>query len=213
MDDLTFLSDFASQYSFGQGTLRVALPNGQVEHVSDCINPNRLLDRCPLLYHVFEFGHESRLQASIEAPSRTAVICLLRYCYTGSYLSQDADCGPILLLPHVQMFRVAEDFDVPELQLLAHGNFSCQINYACSLPDPPQDLLETIQYIYMHFSSPQSRQHDGIHQTLLNYCISVFQYHRLAENAQFLWLVRDLPEFRQDLCRTNMNRDFQDDCE
>ncbi|KAF2828645.1 hypothetical protein CC86DRAFT_288307 [Ophiobolus disseminans] len=207
MDDLTFINDWAPGY----GTLKAVYPNGQVDHISDCIEPHLLLDKCPLLYHVFEYGHPNRIQAEIEAPSRTAVIALLRYCYTGSYLPWDAEYAPILFMPHVELFKMAHDFDVPELQLLTHGNLSCQVSYACSLPNPPQDLLETIQYVYKHCARPQ-QQHDDLRNTLLNYCISVFQSNQLGDSAQFLQVVREIPEFRQDLCRTNMHRNFEDDC-
>jgi hypothetical protein len=40
----------------------------------------------------------------------------------------------------------------------------------------------------------------------------MFQYHNLNESIDFLEVARQIPEFRQDLCRTNMERNFQDDC-
>ena len=212
MDNLTFLDDLGSDYGDNNAILKAVLTNGRVDHISERISPYRLIDKCPLLYHQFERGYQSRLQASIEAPSRTAVIALLRYCYTGSYLPLDAEYAPILFLMHAEVYKMAEDLDIPELQLLAHGNFSCQIDFACSLPDPPADLLETIRFIYCYLASPQSRQQQVLVHTLLNYCISMFQYHKLGENVAFLEVVRQIPEFRQDLCRTNMARDFEDDC-
>lgn len=213
MDDLSFLDQLLSaDYGENTATLKVVLPHGQVEHISDQICPYRLLDNCPLLYHAFEFGHHSRLQASIEAPSRSAVIALLRYCYTNNYLPPDAEYAPIMFLPHAQIYKMAKDFDIPELQIMAHGHFAFQVEFACSLPEPPNDLLETIRYIYVHFASPEARLHEDILQTLLNYCISVFQYHKLGESAEFLEVVTDIADFRQDLCRTNMDRNFQDDC-
>jgi hypothetical protein len=213
MDDLSFLEQLQNgDYGCNNATLKVVLPDGRVDHISDRISPYRLFDNCPLLYHAFEFGFQSRLHASIEAPSRTAAIALLRYCYTNNYLPPNAEYMPLMFLPHAQVYKLAEDFDIPELQLIAHGNFSCQVEFACSLPEPPHDLHETIRYIYIYFASLESRQQQGLLHTLLNYCISVFQYHRLGESAEFLEVVRQIPEFRQDLCRTNMARNFQDDC-
>jgi hypothetical protein len=213
MEDLTFLEQFGGE-SCGDnsGTLKATDTEGNICHISDRINPFRLLDSCPLLYHAFEYGSQSRLQASIEAPSRTAVIALLRYCYTGSYLPPGSEYAPILLLLHAQVYKMAEDFDVPELQLLAHGNFSVQVDVACSLPVPPQDLLETIRYVYAHFATPQARQQQGLIHTLLNYCVAVFQSNKLGESGEFLEVVKQVPEFRQDLCRTNMERNFEDEC-
>jgi hypothetical protein len=212
MEDLTFLEQFGGDYGDNNGILKAVDSEGQVCHISDCISPFRLLDSCPLLYHAFEYGSQSRLQASIEAPSRAAVISLLRYCYTGSYLPPGSEYAPVLLLLHAQVYKMAEDFDVPELQLVAHGNFSVQVNCACSLPMPPQDLLETIRFVYAYFASPQARQQQGLVHTLLNYCVSVFQYHKLGESFQFLEVIRQVPDFRQDLCRINMERNFQDEC-
>jgi hypothetical protein len=214
MEDLTFIDELAGDCGASNATLKNVDTEGRVSLISDCVSPYRLLDNCPLLYHAFEHGSQSRLQASIEAPSRVAAIALLRYCYTGSYLPPCAcaEDAPILLLLHAQIYKMAEDYDVPELQLLAHGNFSVQVECACSLPLPPQDLLETIRYVYANFASPQARQQQGLLHTLLNYCISVFLYHQLGESVEFLQVVQQIPEFRQDLCRTNMDRNFQDDC-
>ncbi|KAH7380090.1 hypothetical protein BKA66DRAFT_420212 [Pyrenochaeta sp. MPI-SDFR-AT-0127] len=212
MDDLSFLETFG-ECGASNATLKAVLASGQVCHISDHICPYNLIDACPLLYHAFEYGFHSRLQASIDAPSRSAVVSLVRYCYTGSYLSaEEAEYAPILLLPHAETYKLAEDFNVPALQLLAQGNFSCQVDFACCLPAPPQDLLETIKFVYHHYAAQLSRQQHSLVNTILNYCISNFLYHRLAENTDFLAVVADIPEFRQDLCRTNMERNFQDDC-
>jgi hypothetical protein len=212
MEDLTFLDQLGGHYGDNNGTLKAVDSEGYVCHISDRISPFRLLDNCPLLYHAFEYGYQGRLQANIEAPSRAAAVALLRYCYTGSYLSPGSEYAPVLLLLHAQVYKLAEDFDVPELQLLAHGDFSVQVDCACSLPTPPGDLLDTIRYVYAHFATPQARQQQGLVHTLLNYCVSVFQYHKLGESVEFLEVVREVPEFRQDLCRTNMERNFQDEC-
>ncbi|KAH7400855.1 hypothetical protein DE146DRAFT_476758 [Phaeosphaeria sp. MPI-PUGE-AT-0046c] len=212
MEDTTFLDDLGDDYDNSNATLKIVDFQGGVYNVSDRISPFRLLDKCPLLYHAFEYSSQGRLQASIEAPSRAGAIALLRYCYTGSYLPPGSEFAPILLLLHAQVYKIAEDFDMPELQLSAHGNFSVQVDCACSLPMAPQDLLETIRYVYIHLASSQARQQQGLVHTLLHYCISRFQYHRLGESTEFLEAVRQIPDFRQDLCRINMERNFEDSC-
>jgi hypothetical protein len=116
------------------------------------------------------------------------------------------------ILPHAETYKIAEDFDVPELQLLAHGNFSCQLEFACCLPIPPQDLLETVRFVYRHYASQQARRQHGLVGSLLNYCISTFLSHKLGEDAEFLQIAAEIPDFRQDLCRVNMERNFQDEC-
>ncbi|KAL1800274.1 hypothetical protein ACET3X_000616 [Alternaria dauci] len=211
MDDLSFL-DAHLERGQSNATLKVVLPNGEVREISDRICPFKFLDKCPLLYHAFEYGFQSRLQASLEAPSEYAIISLLRYCYTGSYLPPQAEYGPILLLPHVETYKIAEDFDVPELQLLAHGNIAIQIDFACSLPAPPQDLFETIRFVYRHYASQKARRQHALVGTILNYCISTFLTHKLGQEAEFLKVAADIPDFRQDLCCTNMGRNFEDEC-
>lgn len=211
MNDLSFLND--SGYGAGDATLKAVLPGGKVMQISDNISPFRFLDTCPLLYHTFEHNSESRLQASIEASSEAAVISLARYCYTGSCLVAEPDGDSILLLQHAETYKIAEDFDVPELQIMAHGNFECQIEYACYLPKSPSDLLDTIRFIYRHFASDEARRKHNLVATLLNYCVAVYLYHKLGENLDFLTAVHEIPAFRQDLCRTNIARNFEDDCE
>ena len=211
MDDLSFLDVFNDRGT-NNAILRAVLPDGQVCEISDRICPYKFLDGCPLLYHAFEFGFQSRPQASIDAPSTSAVVSLLRYCYTGTYVTRDAEYSPISLLQHVEAYKMAMLFDIPELQLLAHGNFSCQTDFACSLPEPPHDLFDTIRFVYQHFADQDSHYQHGLVNTLRNYCISIFIYHKLEENAEFLKIVAEIPAFRQDLCRTNIERNFRDDC-
>ncbi|KAF2133349.1 hypothetical protein P153DRAFT_353720 [Dothidotthia symphoricarpi CBS 119687] len=208
MDDLSFLENYG--YA-DNATLKVALPDGQVCHISDCVNPFRFLDHCPLLYHAFESDEHGRLQASIEATSTSSVVSLLRFCYTGGYIPIEQCAELFSLLQHAEIYKLASNFDVPELQLVAHGNFSCQIECACSLPTTPQDLPETIRFVYKHFSGHELQQEHNLVNTLLNYCVSAYHYHKLGENAEFLKVVDDIPIFRQDLCRTNIARGFTDD--
>lgn len=214
MDDLSFLDEvLTSDYGASNATLKAVLPGSKVVHISDNITPFKFLDACPLLYHSFEYNSQSRLQASIEASSETAVISLARYCYTGSYLAAEPDGESIVLLQHAETYKIAEDYDVPELQIMAHGNFSCQIEYACCLPKPPNDLLDTIRFVYRHFASEEARRKHNLVDTLLNYCVAVYLYHKLGVTLDFLTAVHEIPAFRQDLCRTNIARNFEDECE
>ncbi|KAH6616880.1 hypothetical protein C7974DRAFT_53721 [Boeremia exigua] len=213
MNDLTFLDEeLASDYGASDAILKAVLPGGKVVHISDAVSPYKFLDACPLLYHAFEYNAQSRLQASIDASSETPVIALARYCYTGSYLAAEPGGETIMLLQHAETYKIAEDFDVPELQIMAHGNFSCQIEYSCCLPNPPEDLLDTIRFIYRYFASDEARRKHNLVDTLLNYCVAVYLYHKLGENLDFLTAVHKIAAFRQDLCRTNIARNFEDAC-
>lgn len=213
MNDLTFLNvELANEYGDSNAILKVVLPGGKVIHIADIINPIKFLESCPLLYHAFELNAQDRLQAGIEATSEAAIISLVRYCYTGSYLAGEPEVDSVQLLQHAETYKIAEDFDVPELQIMAHGNFSCQIEYACCLPQPPADLLDTIRFIYRNFASDEARRKHNLVDTLLNYCVAVYLIHKLGENLDFLTAIHELPAFRQDLCRTNIVRNFEDDC-
>ncbi|KAJ4382011.1 hypothetical protein N0V86_002337 [Didymella sp. IMI 355093] len=213
MDNLTFFDEeLSNEYGTSDAILKAVLPGGKVIHISNNVSPSKFLDTCPLLYYAFEYNAQSRLHANIEASSDTAVISLARYCYTGSYLADEPDGDSVLLLQHAETYKIAEDFDVPELQIMAHGNFSCQIEYACCLPKHPKDLLDTIRFIYRHFASDEARRNHNLVDTLLNYCVAVYLYHKLGESLEFLTAVHEIPAFRQDLCRTNIVRNFEDDC-
>lgn len=211
MDDLTFL-DLVSESCGGKATLKVVLADSQVVQISDRVSPFRFLDRCALLYHAFELDFLGRLQASFEAPSVSSAIALVRYCYTNNYLPECDDAASAPLLLHAHTYRLAEIFDIPELELLAHGNLACQMDFACSRPTPPEDLLETIRFVYQNFGDAQPRLQNCLINTLCNYCISTFLYHKLGGKKGFMNLVCEIPEFGQDLCITNMDRNFEDDC-
>ena len=66
--------------------------------------------------------------------------------------------------------------------------------------------------MYRHYASQKARRQHALVDTLLNYCISTFLAHRLGEEAEFLKIAADVPDFRQDLCRMNMERNFEDEC-
>ena len=211
MDDLKFLE--AGGDADAAGTLRITLPDGQVRRISDRICPDKLLELCPILCHTFEHGSENRSQACIPAPSVSAAIALLRFCYTDNYLPPGFDAAALPLLPHAEVYKLAKDFAASELQQLAHANFTYHTEMACSFPEFPCDLLETIRFVYLDRISQKCSPQQGLLETLLNYCIAVFERQKLATSPQFLALLEAIPEFHQDLCRTLRLRNFEDDCE
>jgi hypothetical protein len=85
MADISFL-DVLNERGEGNATLRAVLPGGEVCQISNHICPFKFVDRCPLLYHAFECGSQSRLQASIEA-SIYAITCLLPLLTSCRYVS------------------------------------------------------------------------------------------------------------------------------
>lgn len=205
MDDLDFLTQVAG--GDATATLMVLLPDSTVTQIRN-VSPFRILEKCALLYHAFEFGAHSVRQASIEATSRRAVVSLLRFLYTGNYLAAEQQCS---LLTHAEAFKVGEDYDVPELQVSAYVNFTRETEFSCSLSTPPPDLCDTVRFLYKYFADQQWRQQQSLLDTLLNYCLATFKYQGLGEREDFRQVVFDTPAFHRDLCRTSMNRDFQDE--
>lgn len=66
MDDLDFLEQASTADSSAVATLMVLLPDGSVIQIPD-INTFIVLDKCPLLYHAFEFReYGDAQQASVE---------------------------------------------------------------------------------------------------------------------------------------------------
>jgi hypothetical protein len=207
MDDIAFLASTAGDDA--TAVLQVLLPDGTVERIPR-VSPLQILDKCPLLYHALEFGEYGVRQASIEATSRYAIVSLLRYIYTGDYLPHDQ---PACLLNHAETYRIAENYDVPELQVSAYVGFSAQTECSCSIKEPPAFLCEAVRFIYEHLVTHESSREHSLLDTLLNYCLAMFAYQGLGERTDFRQLVFDLPAFHRDLCRMSMQRGFLDDGE
>lgn len=145
-----------------------------------------------------------------KATSRSAVISLLRFLYTGTYLLEPEECLGSLL-PHAEAFKLAHDFDVPELQVQAYVNFTRETEFACCNATPPADLCGTIRFIYEHFAGQHLEEHRSLLDTILNYCVSVFTYQMLGDRGDFRQTAFENPTFHQDLCKTSMRRNFEDD--
>ncbi|KAL1610258.1 hypothetical protein SLS60_001923 [Paraconiothyrium brasiliense] len=210
MGDLDFLDQAAAADNSATSTLMVLLPDGTVTQIHN-ISRFTLLDKCPLLFHAFEFREFGDVeQASIEATSRSAIVSLLRFLYTGSYLLDPDGCLGSLL-PHVEAFKLAEDFDVPEFQVQAYVNFTRETEFSCCNATPPSDLCHTIKFIYQHFAAQESQEHQSLLDTILNYCVSVFTYQVLGDREDFRQTAFENPTFHRDLCRISMSRNFEDD--
>ena len=182
---LTFLRTY-SWPTVGNATMTILLPDATVARIEQ-INPAIVSEKCPLLGFAFDDGIDGS-HASLEASSENAIVCLLRYLYTNDYLPEEHEetLTPGLLL-HAEVYKLARDFDVPELQVAAYCNFSGQTEMSCSLPTPLADLCDTIRFVYTHLENEQS-----LIDTLLHYCVSVFGYHRLGSNQDFRQAAFDL---------------------
>ena len=60
--------------------------------------------------------------------------------------------------------------------------------------------------IYEHL-----RDHDNLIDAIVNYCVSCFLQHHLAEDPEFQQLAYELRPFHQALCKNSLDRGFQND--
>lgn len=199
--------DFLAAYPDGNAAITVLLPDGTVSRI-DNVSPMAIREKCPLLWYAFNDGPNGDQQASIEADSTALVACFLRFLYTGTYLSPEEQDCPYSLLRHAQLYKMAQDFDVPELQVRANVSFLRETEFSSYMPNPPIDLCDAIRFVYKHLADQQH-----LLDTLLNYCVSSFRYHGLENDPTFRQVAFDTPEFHKGLCRTSFKRDFQDDGE
>lgn len=190
----------------GNATLLVTCPWPYSTERIQGLSPTIIGERCPLLMYAFDDGPDGCPQAGIEATSAESVNIFLRYLYTGGYPSPDDTERPSSLLNHAEVYKMAMDFDVPELKVLVNYSFTRETEFACSTPDKPIDLCEAIRFVYEHLPGEQD-----IIDTLLNYCVSNFAYHRLGSLPAFRQMAYENPEFHRGLIQTNLKHGFEDD--
>lgn len=174
------------------------------------INVNLIDQRCPLLAMAFE---ESRSgpKLYLESLSSATALPLLRFLYTGSYAfiptSDDFyEDVPTSVLLHCQMYRLGDMYELNELKTQAYVNVLRQCEFGCSSPEKPIDLCAAIRFIYEHL-----RAHETLVETMINYCVSCFLRHRLAQDPDFQKLAYELRPFHQELCKNSMNREFENE--
>jgi hypothetical protein len=201
MADFEFLKVFEP----GSATLIVLLPDCTVSRIPN-LNPAIINIKCPLLGYAFDDGPNGDLQATIEATSPAVVAAFLRYIYTDDYPPPQEDDGPFSLLIHAEIYKLALNYDVPMLQVLAQSCFFRETELSCSVPYPPIDLCAAIRFIYEDRDCFQS-----FIDTLVNYCVTCFKYHGLGSNSEFRRVAFETPEFHKGLFQTNLGRDFVDD--
>lgn len=194
--------DFLQNFPPGNATLMIITPDGTSSTIYN-LDTDIIGQRCPLLELSFETDINNVPKANIEANSQEIVVRFLRFLYQGSYLDYDELCSMLL---HAELCRLADRYEVPELQVSAHGNIIRETELSCSQPTPPIDLCPSIRFIYEHLSN-----HKQLIDTILNYCVFCFLYHGLGANKEFRQVAFELQPFHQDLCRTNFKRGFEDE--
>lgn len=196
---------------YPQGDATITFPNeaGEMDSISG-LHPWIMEERCPLLAQSFEDTRSGpRLHLEVLSP-RTARP-FLRYLYTGSYAfpGRSGDVYediPTSVLLHCELYRLGDIYDLVDLKQQANVNVTRQCEFGCSSPNKPIDLCAAIEYVYQHL-----RDHTGLLETIICYCVTCFLRHNLDDDAVFQALAYRLREFNQDLCRESMKRDFEDE--
>ncbi|KAF2205021.1 hypothetical protein GQ43DRAFT_85872 [Delitschia confertaspora ATCC 74209] len=189
-------------------TLLVLLPDGSIDRIR-FLNPEDIGDRCPIFAASFEHSHCSgQLQASLSVSSVDVAVCFLRFIYLRSYIVYD-DFGkrdPCSLLTHSELYKLGEIYEMPQLQVAAHLHVMEETEMSCSKPEPPVGLCTAIRFLYQY-----PIEGNPILETILNYCVHSFRYHKLGTNEEFCQTASDVPQFHGDLCRTSLKRGFEDE--
>lgn len=202
MDSLDFLNNSPT----GRATLHVCYSDGTSAQITG-LDLDLIHATSPLLALAFEEGR-SGPRHYIEDVSQAALACFLRYIYTrpSDYVPESCKADRLSLQLHTHVYHLAKIYDVPGLQALAKTNVMRECEFSCSMRSSPVDLCEAIVYVYSKLPS-----HVDMVDTLINYCATMFLYHRLGDDAGFRRLAYEHRTFQQDLCAINITRGFVDD--
>ncbi|TKA32002.1 hypothetical protein B0A50_01247 [Salinomyces thailandicus] len=208
-DDTLQEDSFLELYPAGDGTLSYPDGDGELASISN-INVDLIEARCPLLSMAFDQSRTGRPHLHLETLTAMSALPFLRYLYTESYaLASSAgdfyEDVPTSVLLHCELYRLGDIYDLPELKTQAYVNILRQCEFGCSSPDKPIHLCSAIRFSYQHLSS-----HENIIESILSYCITCFNSHRLGGDSEFRQLAYELRPFHQKLCWMASNRGGED---
>ncbi|KAI6909425.1 hypothetical protein KC318_g14912 [Hortaea werneckii] len=202
---------FLHWYPSGDATLSYPDTNGQLASINN-INIWLIEERSPLLYMAFDHSRNGRPHLHLESLTRMTALPFLRFLYTGSYALTSAagdlyEDVPTSVLLHCQLYRLGDIYDLAELKQQAYLNVLRQCEFGCSSPEKPIDLCAAIRFLYEHLPN-----HTNVIEAILNYCVTCFISHRLAQDPDFQQLAYEPRPFHQKLCWMATERG-QDDAE
>lgn len=203
--------EFLEWYPPGNATLSFQNDQDETETISN-LNIDIISERCAIIGHAFE-PSRSGPQVRLDILTSATALPFLRYLYTGTYALKGPtedfyEDVPTSVLFHAQLFRLGDIYDLPDLKSQAYVNILRQCEFGCSSPNKPIDLCPAIRYIYDNLA-----KYDNLIDAIINYCVSCFLQHSLAEDENFKKLAYELRPFHQDLCKNSMNRQFENESE
>ena len=163
-------------------------------------------DKAPLLYSSFERTRRD-VQCHLEDTTREAVEALSLYLETGSYLPDDMNPVPRSLVLHLEVYLLAQKYDIVALRKEAQGQVLCELDVSWSENRPTADLVPAIEFVYTHLP-----QQNDLRSTFAHYAINCYHSHGLDQSSTFLTLAYECEAFHADLCSTNFERRFEDNC-
>lgn len=200
-------STFLDSFPKGNATLTYQNENNELESIRN-VNVELIEERSPILGMAFETGR-SGPQLYLETLTSATALPFLRYLYTGTYALRPMtgepgdmyEDVPTSVLFHCHLYRLAEIYDLPDLKSQAYVNILRQFEFGCSSPEKPIEVCTAIRYVYEHL-----KEHENLIDAIVNYCVSCFVRHALAEDPDFRQLAYDLRPFHQSLCKNSMGR-------
>ena len=202
---------FLQWFPPGDAAISYIDDQGQMASIPD-INIWLVEARSPLLYMAFDQARNGRPHLHLETLTSTCALPFVRYLYTGSYALASAtgdlyEDVPTSVLLHCQLYRLGDIFDLADLRMQAYVNIIRQCEFGCSSPEKPIHVWSAVRYLFEHLP-----KHEKVIEAILNYCISCFSSHRLAEDNEFRQLAYELRPFHQRLCwlATERGRDDAD---
>ncbi|KAL1301741.1 hypothetical protein AAFC00_005944 [Neodothiora populina] len=204
MDDLNFLKNHPK----GNAVLGVQRPDGTTSALIEGLNLDIIEDVSPVLALVFDPTRSGPRHYLEDTYSEAVAASLLRYIYTDprDYVADECKDGPISMLLHAQIYFLANIYDIDGLRLAAKANITRECELSCSSCMPPLDLCEAVNFIYRYMPTQKD-----IIDTISNYCVAMFLYHKLGQMQSFRELAFEHRSFQQDLCMVNINRGFVDE--
>lgn len=203
---------FLQLYPSGNETISFYNAQNKLESISG-LNVELIAKRLPMLGFAFE-ETRSGPQLYLEVLNSNTAWPFVRFLYTGTYalsggLASNIDefqDVPTSILLHCQLYRLGDMYDLLDLKKQAYVNVVRQCEFGCSSPDKPIDLCAAIQYIYQHLP-----ENESLIDTIINYCVSCFLRHNLAEERDFQRVAYESRPFNQGLCKNVMSRRHEGD--
>ncbi|KAF2487755.1 hypothetical protein BDY17DRAFT_17542 [Neohortaea acidophila] len=190
----------------GTATLTFLDEHGNPQSISH-VDLKAIEQSCPLLAVAFEQSR-SGPQLFLQTLTTKTAIPFLEFLHTDSYRvagpnGSYAGDVPTSVLLHCQMYHLGDMYAVEQLKTQAYANVFRQCEFACSSPNQPIDLCAAIRFLYGSLPT-----HEGLINTVIDYCVSRFLEHNLGQDDEFKQLAYDLRPFHQALCRNSRERNF-----